>query len=521
MPGTENTEATDWTKPFIFISYSHDNDAVTQKLIELLKNAGYRVWYDTYINSGENWRDMIGESICNCTHFIAVINNEYLESPDCKSELEFATDKPFIKMQNIVCRPITPIYCDGATRDMLSAGLRMYLRSYQDCTLDQDEELTENSRCFRKLIENTNIAKCKIDESSPPIPSLSEDSKNEPTKDRENEPTEDSKNEPTEDSKNEPTEDSENKPTEDTVDIPTEENTPPDESIIAQPADTLSEELPVIISDNTAEPEMTTYMVKSALADRAHNAALLFSKADKKIGRSLYKAAYRSRNSLINRYPENEKENAKFSDLCSHIKAFACEHNIDVREFFNSDTPDEVQTELSDNTAAYNYDMGIKLKNEGKTDEAEKYLRTAAESDMPEAQLSLGVLLYNLNRKDDAEKYFRLAADNGAAKAQYNLGVLLIQSNRKTEAENYIRLSADNDFIPACLSLGHICQKKNNLNDAEKYYRKAADGGLTEAQYSLGMLLKATGRSTESTHFLQLAAEKGHAGARSELAKIT
>lgn len=275
MSETVINAAHDWSKPYIFISYTHSNDAIMKKLFTLLQNAGYRVWYDEYIPKSINWRDNLAACIRQCTHFIAIINKEYLTSDDCKAELNKALQKPKLTIENNEYSPITPLFCEGTTMNNLPEGFEMYLSLYQYCSLARDEELNENSKCFQDIIRNANIARCKIAEEQSTIPSSPEDN------------------------------------------IPT-----PERAKAHIPCENL--------------PDMTTYMVSSALADRIHNAALTFSDTDEKAGFDLYKAAFSARKSLVDQEPDSEKENSKLSDLCSDIKDFACGHNIDAGEIFGA-----------------------------------------------------------------------------------------------------------------------------------------------------------------------------------------
>lgn len=79
-------------KPFIFISYSHkDSETVLQVIKELQKNL-YRVWYDDGIDPGTEWDKNIAEHVENCGYFIAFISKNYINSSNCKDELNFARD---------------------------------------------------------------------------------------------------------------------------------------------------------------------------------------------------------------------------------------------------------------------------------------------------------------------------------------------------------------------------------------------------------------------------------------------
>ena len=77
---------------YIFISYSHRNESEVLKIIEELKKRGYNVWYDDGIDPGTEWDEYIASHIENCAYFIAFITGEYLESENCKDELNYSRD---------------------------------------------------------------------------------------------------------------------------------------------------------------------------------------------------------------------------------------------------------------------------------------------------------------------------------------------------------------------------------------------------------------------------------------------
>ena len=75
--------------PYIFVSYSHKDSNFTIPLINRLKKEGYHVWYDDGIDPGTEWDENIANHIENCSYFVAVISNNYLQSDNCKDELNY------------------------------------------------------------------------------------------------------------------------------------------------------------------------------------------------------------------------------------------------------------------------------------------------------------------------------------------------------------------------------------------------------------------------------------------------
>lgn len=92
-------------EPYIFISYSHRNRLEAEVIIQRLMNDRYRVWYDEGIDPGTEWDENIATHIEECGYFIALLSNEYLESSNCKDELNYAREleKPrlLVYLENI------------------------------------------------------------------------------------------------------------------------------------------------------------------------------------------------------------------------------------------------------------------------------------------------------------------------------------------------------------------------------------------------------------------------------------
>jgi|GEM_PF-4541102 len=79
-------------KPYIFISYSHKDSNSVVSIIDAMVNRGYNVWYDDGIDPGTEWDENIAEHIKACSYFIAFISQNYLESNNCKDELNYSRD---------------------------------------------------------------------------------------------------------------------------------------------------------------------------------------------------------------------------------------------------------------------------------------------------------------------------------------------------------------------------------------------------------------------------------------------
>ncbi len=72
---------------FIFVSYSHDDRKKVEEILHLLQRNGFRVWYDSGIKGGENWKKVLREKIRCCTDFILFTSENAVQSEDVKIEI--------------------------------------------------------------------------------------------------------------------------------------------------------------------------------------------------------------------------------------------------------------------------------------------------------------------------------------------------------------------------------------------------------------------------------------------------
>ena len=77
---------------YIFISYAHKDEDRVLPVVQTMRENGFRVWYDEGIDPGTEWDKNIASHITGCSYFIAFISKAYLESSNCKDEINFARD---------------------------------------------------------------------------------------------------------------------------------------------------------------------------------------------------------------------------------------------------------------------------------------------------------------------------------------------------------------------------------------------------------------------------------------------
>lgn len=80
-------------KPYIFISYAHRNSAAVYPIIQRMAADGFRIWYDEGIDPGTEWDENIASHVEGCGYFLAFISPQYIESENCKDELNYARDE--------------------------------------------------------------------------------------------------------------------------------------------------------------------------------------------------------------------------------------------------------------------------------------------------------------------------------------------------------------------------------------------------------------------------------------------
>ncbi|MCD8364631.1 MAG: Ig-like domain-containing protein [Clostridiales bacterium] len=104
---------------FIFISYAHRDSDLVWPIVENMQEAGYRVWYDEGIDPGTEWDLTIATHVNECGYFIAFVSGNYLNSEDCKDELNYARD---------LKKPLLLVYLEEIS---LPAGMAMRLNRIQ------------------------------------------------------------------------------------------------------------------------------------------------------------------------------------------------------------------------------------------------------------------------------------------------------------------------------------------------------------------------------------------------------
>ncbi len=137
-------------EPYIFISYSHKDRDEVYKIIRKMQTAGYRVWYDEEIRSGQGWDEVLIRKIKKCDCFIAFVTDAYMESKNCKKEIWFAAGN---KEDTIAI-----VYLEEILKEDHKDFLEFHFGSVQG--LFKYEYENDNELFFEKLYETNGIDLC-------------------------------------------------------------------------------------------------------------------------------------------------------------------------------------------------------------------------------------------------------------------------------------------------------------------------------------------------------------------------
>ena len=106
-------------KPYVFISYAHKDSDLVLPAIRQLQAQGVSLWYDSGIEAGSEWPEFVAEKVLRCEKFVLFISKAYLQSQNCKRELNFAISRK---------KEILSVFLEDVE---LSPGMEMQLGTYQ------------------------------------------------------------------------------------------------------------------------------------------------------------------------------------------------------------------------------------------------------------------------------------------------------------------------------------------------------------------------------------------------------
>ena len=131
---------------YIFMSYAHANDEQAEKIVQALQKDGYRLWFDTGLELGSEYNQVIAEHIEECEAFICLLTKEYYESFYCKMELNYAYEE---------CqKKVIPIYMGNAReiKNGLPAGMKMWLTGINSMATGEKPDMERLMAFVRRTI---------------------------------------------------------------------------------------------------------------------------------------------------------------------------------------------------------------------------------------------------------------------------------------------------------------------------------------------------------------------------------
>lgn len=98
-------EAYTGDEPFLFVSYSHRDTENVYKILDMLHDKKYRIWYDESCETGNDFRDELRHKIEACEAILLFVSASSMTSPFCGMEIIVARENG---------KRIYPIYLDDA-----------------------------------------------------------------------------------------------------------------------------------------------------------------------------------------------------------------------------------------------------------------------------------------------------------------------------------------------------------------------------------------------------------------------
>jgi sulfatase modifying factor 1 len=77
-------------EPYVFVSYSHRDAGSVFPEIVMLRDRGYRIWYDEGIDPGNEWPEAVAKALKRCAAFVVYISPNAVDSKNVRDEIHFA-----------------------------------------------------------------------------------------------------------------------------------------------------------------------------------------------------------------------------------------------------------------------------------------------------------------------------------------------------------------------------------------------------------------------------------------------
>ncbi len=135
---------------YVFISYSHGDHEVVLPVIKRLQDHHLRVWFDSRIEAGTDWRDEIADHIVECELFLVFMSKNYIASDNCRSELNFADRR---KKKRLI------VFIEEVEK--MPAGIEMSITSDQNI---HRNKFAGDAEFIRSILACDAVAACKTRE---------------------------------------------------------------------------------------------------------------------------------------------------------------------------------------------------------------------------------------------------------------------------------------------------------------------------------------------------------------------
>ena len=117
---------------YVFISYAHRDSEAVLPCVQTMKQDGIHLWYDEGIEAGSEWPEFIAQKVIGCSKFVLFVSQAYLESQNCKRELNFAISrkKEILSVFWRTCRSHRVWRCSLApTKPFIASAMNRWRRS--------------------------------------------------------------------------------------------------------------------------------------------------------------------------------------------------------------------------------------------------------------------------------------------------------------------------------------------------------------------------------------------------------
>jgi len=126
--------------PYVFLSYSHNDKDMIDKIYKTLSYMGFHCWIDEKIRAMENFNSVIEEAIENCTVFLSFFSKSYVEKPYCQLEYDCATNNN--KSKVVVCIDDVSPNVNPDRKYMFSYYTGLSIIGYGTGISDNDESIS-------------------------------------------------------------------------------------------------------------------------------------------------------------------------------------------------------------------------------------------------------------------------------------------------------------------------------------------------------------------------------------------